>query len=168
MLLINVGCGPHPAPTPWVNIERNPDLVPPDGICCNATDLPYEDDDVDAAYLGHILEHATLADEVPRILDEVRRVLRPGAPCMVVGPCMDRAIREGYPEQTLEDIRGAKGVEHIPGASHQWVCTESLLVQVLTDAGFANVEPMPIEQVPAFWPVVSYVTWQAAVLATCP
>src|SRR5690606_17814756 len=74
-LWLNVGCGTHRAPAPWVNIDvvdqgdTRPDVVVPAG-----TPLPYEAGTVERVYLGHVLEHVPWPN-VAGFLAEIRRVL---------------------------------------------------------------------------------------------
>jgi len=165
-VLLNVGIGPfganggNGAAGPWVGVDRNAEFHP--DVVALAWDLPYEDGQVDAVYCGHLLEHLTLFDEVPRTLAEFRRVLRPGAPLMVVGPCMERALRERHGTDILDGIR--TGWDALsPGFPHLWVCSESLLLTILSEHGW-QCEAMPVENVGEFFPIVSRVPWQCAVL----
>ncbi|MGI0012090.1 MAG: hypothetical protein ACREBU_01410 [Nitrososphaera sp.] len=63
------------------------------------------------------------------------------------------ALQErGYPlEVPLEHLRSGAG--RWEGDEHLWECTQRALVQLLTDAGWSDVEGFPIDQVPPDWPV---------------
>lgn len=60
-----------------------------EGLRCLVQDgIPLPDDSVDAAYASHVFEH--IPQGQPRIdaLNEVHRVLRPGAPFEIIVPCV--------------------------------------------------------------------------------
>lgn len=48
--------------------------------------LPFEDDSVDAIYLGQCVEHLNRGYELPNVLKECLRVLKPGAPIRITTP----------------------------------------------------------------------------------
>ena len=59
----------------------------------SVTDLPFDDEAFDAAVLNDVLQHVP-EGEVERSLEELRRVLRPGAPLLVRTGGARRARRE--------------------------------------------------------------------------
>lgn len=123
-------------------------------------DLPFDDDEAELVYAGHVMEHISEWD-VPRALEEIRRVLRPDGALMVVGP--DVELAGGDPELERMIIEGA---HRWPGDEHRWeqALTTAAMRQFLDHGGWQVVE-LPIELVPARWPLVSRVGWQFALLA---
>lgn len=151
----------------WLNVEIPWDGVKIDGLFVwgNALALPFADHTFDGAYCGHVLEHATYDEELPRMLAEVLRVCRHGAPVMVVGPDIDKAVATDQPEFLL---RAIDTLGDGPGG-HKWVSTEALTVRALVDAGFCEVIPQDVTTVaPPEYPNVSQAPWQLAVLASVP
>lgn len=178
MTWVNVGCGPHRAAEPWVNLDCHQDeKVCPD-ILVDA-DRPlasFDDGTVERIYLGHVLEH-TPWPALPAFLEDLRRALAPGGEMMVVGPDVYRTIRgwrdgaESWDlvESVLEaDEHYATNVGRTdwPNARHWWCCHEQRVVDALTVAGFARVTAVPVTG-PALtgWPVVGFAPWQCAVRA---
>ncbi len=84
---MNVGCGRrfHQA---WINIDLesyDPAVVQHD----ITKGLPYEDDQFDAVYHSHVLEHLDPGDG-EKLLDECYRVLRPGGVLRIVVPNLEQ------------------------------------------------------------------------------
>lgn len=158
-IIVNLGCGEFPA-SGWVNVDRQP--FPGVDFAVDITSLPWGDGQVDLVYAGHVLEHLTYADELPRALAEIHRVLDPNGQLMVVGPDLDRAIAR-FPDQVPNIWPGAVPREGSPaGACHQWPSTVPETTLALQAAGFQTTE-IPIREVGAPWPVVSHIGWQFAI-----
>lgn len=155
---LNLGSGDHRV-VGWTNVDVWPGNSP--DVVASMLELPFDDGSVDAAYAGHVLEHLTYDDELPRALEEVRRVLAPGAQFCAVGPDYDRALLEND-EQLLAAIRGGEG--RWPGDQHQWCATEALTLSAVA-AVFPNARAVRVADVPPEWPCVSRVGWQCAVIA---
>lgn len=87
---LNVGSGPHAAPG-WTNV----DLARAPGVDRHdlRRPLPYEDASFDAVYASHVLEHFDPPGGL-RLLREMRRVARPGAPVRIVVPDLERIVRD--------------------------------------------------------------------------
>lgn len=86
---LHVGCGSHAAPG-WINADRHPG----EGIelCADLRDgLPIDDASVDYAVAMHVLQDLPW-DELPGVLAELRRVLRPGGTLRLGLPDLDRAF----------------------------------------------------------------------------
>ena len=70
MIYLNLGCGSHVAPSPWVNVDCSYGTAGfpcfPD-VLCDIRTLPWQDGEVDAVYAGHVLEH--LADHDARAFE---------------------------------------------------------------------------------------------------
>lgn len=183
---LNVGCGPHRAPSPWINLDvHRGDGVDPDIVVADSMRpcAEWDDQSVDRIYLGHVLEHVP-TDELPAFLADLTRALRPGGEIAVVGPDVLRSIERWHAGQepwelvmsTLEgpDYYPADGGHHLaadPDAGwrycrHWWNCTEARVVHILNAAGFVDVTPCPLDgQHLGTWPVVAYAPWQMAVTA---
>jgi SAM-dependent methyltransferase len=95
--------------------------------------LPLDEDSVDVVWAGEVLEHAA---DVVGLLAEVRRVLRWGGTLLVTTPA------HGPVSLAALALRGRRAVDaHFdPRADHLRFFTERTLREVLTDAGFAEVE----------------------------
>jgi SAM-dependent methyltransferase len=98
LVLLHIGCGPKGTWLPemfagyeeWrmdIEAEVEPDMVG----SITAIDLP--DNEVDAVYASHILEHVEHW-EVHQALFEVLRVLAPGGKALIVVPDLVRVARE--------------------------------------------------------------------------
>ncbi len=102
--LVNVGCGRtvHPA---WVNIDLVPAAsgVIKHNLCCG---LPFADNEVDAVYHSHVLEHLG-PEQGERMLRECYRVLRPGGILRIVVPDLEQIARLylDYHERLGKEIR---------------------------------------------------------------
>lgn len=165
LLRLNLGCGPHYAPG-WTNIDRH-DKAVPDGrqvdVVVNVLALPFDDESCSHVYMGHLIEHLRLEDEVPAALREIRRVLVPGGELMVVAPDITRA-RAGWPEM-ISAIEPGEGDEKLPaGIPHLWAPTEATALAACLSV-FPNAVTVPIGEVGWPWPLVDPVGWQLAIHA---
>jgi len=182
MIYLNVGCGPHRAPEPWINLDVHegdgnyPDIVVEDASrpCAG-----WESDTVDRIYLGHVLEHIPV-DELPGFLADIHRVLKPDGEIAVVGPDVFRTIKlwkEGTEPWTMIDsvLEGPDFYAESPATSsggwryarHWWNCHEERVVLILKEAGFVDVTPLSLDQrALRSWPVVGFAKWQCAVVAS--
>jgi hypothetical protein len=171
-LLLNLGCGRHRAPEPWVNLD-----VHSDEHHCPDVVVDPEDPfggfgvaNVDRIYLGHVLEHVRWTD-VPELLDGALTALKPGGMLLATGPDVYRTIklwREGaVPWDLVESVleHADQASTEWPQAVHWWNCSEERLVTALIAAGFGIQETgVP----PGGWPVVGWSGWQCAALAFRP
>lgn len=157
-MLLNLGCGPHYA-SGWVNVDVWPGVRA--DLVADLRSLPLPDGCADAVYAGHVLEHIGLAD-VPAVLAEIRRVLKPGAPVCVVGPDVDRIDRRAAPDLWDAAAHGGDGHRRDAHMRHRWQCTEAALLQLVA-AVFPDAAPVPIAELGRRWPVVSRVWWQCAI-----
>lgn len=161
---LNLGCGGHHAPAPWVNIDRSlgsrgfpchPDVL------ADLRALPIPDASADAVYAGHVLEH--IEYELNHLaLAEMRRVLKPGGSLCIVGPDYDRATGEWA--DLAECIwPGLSGEWHEwPGAQHQY-CSTAANTAPLVRAVFPGAVEVPIGDLdPDVWPVMNQDGWQFA------
>jgi predicted SAM-dependent methyltransferase len=103
MARLNLGCGPYPAPG-WINVDQRP--YPWVDLCCDILDgLAMPDGAVQVAVAMHLLQDLAWAD-VPRAIEELKRVLAPGGTLRIGVPDLDRAI-DAY-------LRGDRGYFHVP------------------------------------------------------
>ena len=177
---INVGCGPHRAPDPWINtdITRVEGVIEPDLLVESsfpaALTAVLGRASVDRVYLGHVLEHINWND-LPRFFEELKIMLLDGAELMVVGPDVFRSLERfmcgtdslSDVKSVLEDDLHFQEVDDDwSGARHAWNSYEARVARLLTQNGFHSVQPLPISaDALEGWPVVSFVGWQCAVSA---
>lgn len=182
---LNVGCGPHRAPEPWWNVDRefHAGLTEPDEVVGDG--LPYEDASVDRMYIGHIMEHIPM-HQVMAVVGEWVRVLKPGAEVGVVGPDVNRALEYFRTGRLTRDelwhrmehgqttsveawtllYQNNRVSEH---AMHHWNCIPERVMGILQAAGFENVVEQPIGSVAMYnWPLVSASEDQFAITCNKP
>lgn len=171
MTWINVGCGTHRAPAPWVNLDSHRgDGVNPDVVVTPGEPLPYDDDSCERVFLSHVLEHIPWED-LPDFLRDVRRVAC--GEVMIVGPDTYRVI-ESYRSGRMPWSLVASVMEHKdypddmaawPGAPHHWNCHEARVAAVLDRVGFTSA-PVLDHSLLTSWPVVGWEPlWQFALIA---
>lgn len=143
-LRLNMGSGPFPMEG-FINIDQfedvNPDLV------CNVTELPYEPGTVSEIYAGHILEHFTFEDG-QKALRYWLSLLKPGGKISVVVPDYDFLVKEYVknmtPDKLIEfnDTYIYSGIQPSP---HQYAYSAALLERCMNEAGFSDIERMPVD-----------------------
>lgn len=116
--LLNVGCGRrfHPA---WTNIDLesyDPTVVEHD----ITKGLPYDDNQFDAVYHSHVLEHLE-PSAGEKLLGECYRVLRPGGILRIVVPNLEQ-IATLYLNYHREAWAGGKGA----AVNYKWMKMELL------------------------------------------
>ncbi|MDD5538342.1 MAG: glycosyltransferase [Candidatus Omnitrophica bacterium] len=154
---LNLGCGRYHLPG-FINVDQfanvNPDLV------CNALDLPYAPGSVDAIYCGHMLEHLT-HEEGQRALKYWHGLLRPGGTIAITVPNFDVLAKRHLANPTAESMREFNDqwiYSYVQESLHRYCYNEALLVEIMTGAGFTELERLPIDH-PYF---VDPVDWQIA------
>lgn len=181
MTWLNIGCGTHNAPAPWVNVDcvEKPD-VHPDVIAPVGEPLPFPDGSAEKVFAGHVLEHVPWPETLAFVHD-LKRILAAGGELLVVGPDVLRTI-ERY-KLNLEPVWMVHTVleyhDRNPGfetsdwpqARHWWNCWEARVVDLLEQCGFASVEALPPPEGVEWetpmppWPIVGAAPWQCFVLA---
>lgn len=170
MTWLNVGCGTHRAPAPWVNTDtRETDNTHPDVIVAPAAPFPFDDGSCDRVLLSHVLEHVPWP-AIPAFLAEVRRVL--DGELLVVGPDVYRTIRRWRKglepwdllASVLEHAAPAEHDNGWPEALHHWNCHEERVVTILELAGFTKITTLDPNTVEG-WPLVAPAPWQFALSA---
>jgi SAM-dependent methyltransferase len=87
---LNWGCGEHPEPG-WINSDIKE--LPGIEIACDIRQgLPVEDDSFDYIVSIHALPEIPYTD-LPKVLTELRRVLKPGGVVRLGLPDLDRGVR---------------------------------------------------------------------------
>lgn len=186
--LLNAGCGTHYAKG-WINTDvwDDGETTKPDVKVIPGEPYPFSDNNFDAVFLGHVLEHIAWP-EVPRFLQDMRRIAKPGAKFLVCGPDVLKTIQRWAQGQepwhmvlsTLEhqDINTQPEREHLwwDGATHHWNCHHERIVNLLSAAGFSEITDV-FDVIPKNplgkewndgdirWPVVGHWHWHFAV--TC-
>lgn len=163
-MLLNLGCGDRYVPG-WHNVDFGSPHRKDDTVDLTKP-LPWLPSSALHAYLGHVLEHLTLRDALT-LLKRLRQVIKPGGSIMVVGPDVEVAQRmadEGTLDVTLDSLK--YGADRWAGDQHHWECASDILVDMLKQAGWDNVEDVGIDGVIPFWPVADRgPRWQCAVYA---
>lgn len=164
-MLINLGCGDRYADG-WVNVDHAGSPHRKDLTADLAGELPWPADSILHVYLGHLLEHLTYAD-AGKLLERLRPLVRPDGQIMVVGPDVDVAqqmAEAGTLDVTMESLR--YGADRWPGDEHLWECTAAKVIDLLTGAGWVDIQDVGIANVAAFWPVADRrPQWQCAISA---
>lgn len=185
--LLNAGCGTHYA-SGWVNCDVwSSDSTKPDVVVEAGKPYPFPDAHFDAIYLGHVIEHIDWRD-VPGFLLDMRRMAKPGAPILVVGPDVLKTIQRWREDKepwemvlsTMEhqehNYQPERESEFWDGATHHWNCHHQRVWDVLESLGFNDLEDY-YERIPndtrshwwndeatkITWPVVSKWYWQFAI-----
>lgn len=185
MMRLNVGCGTHYAQD-WVNTDVvKTETTTPDVVIDPYCSYPFDDNTFDAVFLGHVLEHIPW-ERVHSFLLDMRRIAKPGAPFLVVGPDIYRTIHRWKdnvePWETVASVLEHKEDAHLSaegewnGALHQWNCHHERVWELLSNAGFKQLEDY-FDKIPnnalakswyekktkIRWPVVGKYHWQFAI-----
>ena len=184
---LNAGCGTHYA-AGWVNCDVwSSDSTKPDIVVEAGKPYPFPDAHFDAIYLGHVIEHIDWRDVSGFFLD-MRRMAKPGAPILVVGPDVLKTIQRWREDKepwemvlsTMEhqehNYQPERQSEFWDGATHHWNCHHQRVWDVLQSLGFNDLEDY-YERIPndtrshwwkdeatkINWPVVAKWYWQFAI-----
>lgn len=141
--LLNIGCGSRFHPD-WINADltsRHPRVIPCDltwGLCFRSASL-------DAVYASHVLEHLD-RDKAPALLEECRRVLRPGGVLRIAVPDFEVMAR-----LYLRFLDGSLAGDKEAMLRYEWIVLEMFDQLVRTRPGGGVVRywgqtPMPAEE----------------------
>ena len=136
---LNIGCGDDIRPG-YFNIDRFAEGA---GIRMDASRLAFPDRSVDEIFCSHVLEHLSKY-EVPEVLGEWNRVLRPTGRVVIVVPdlawCMKQWLR--LPDAARWDwaLDTIFGLQDAPGEFHKTGFSTERLHCLLKEAGFSFVE----------------------------
>ncbi|MEL7496869.1 MAG: methyltransferase domain-containing protein [Planctomycetota bacterium] len=135
---LNLGCG-RCFHSEWTNVDLEP--VDFDVIACDITNgLPFQDQQFDAVYHSHVLEH--LSPEAGKyLLSECFRVLRPGGILRIVVPDLEQ-IAKLY----LQAHEDAWSDEDASKANYDWMKLELLDQMVREQSGGQMGQYMTREQ----------------------
>jgi len=160
---LNLGSGPFPLEG-FINVDQfehvNPDLQ------CDVLDLPYKPGTISEIYAGHILEHFTFKDG-QRALRYWNSLLKAGGVISISVPDYDFLVKKyaanPSPEALIEmnDTYIYSGIQPSP---HQYAYSAALLEKCMADAGFANLERMPVNH--SYFPYP--VPWQVGFTGVRP
>ena len=143
---LNWGCGQHPEPG-WINSDLKDD--PGIDISCDIRNgLPLEDDGLDYVVSIHALPMIPYPDLVT-VLQELRRVLRPGGILRLALPDFDKAVRayqagdRSYflvPDEDEPTLSGQMIVHLLWYGYSVTLFTEEFARSLLLRAGFRKVD----------------------------
>lgn len=125
MKLLNLGCGDRYLPG-WVNVDfvsHSKDVITHNLLL----PLPFENEEFDAVYSSHVLEHFSKI-EASNFLSEIHRVLKPGGILRIAVPDLER-FAKGYLD-CLNNFRAEKNEKS--NANYEWSVIE-LLDQMVRD-----------------------------------
>jgi len=153
-LRLNLGSGTTPIPG-FINVDALDDAPGVDVVADISQRLPFDDGAVDLVYASHLLEHFP-TDQVPELLAEWRRVLRPGGVLLVAVPDLEViartlvAKREGWftpPNGPwLGVLYGGQKDEY---DFHKTGFTAPWLAHLMREAGFGEIEHVErFEEIP--------------------
>lgn len=164
-MLLNVGCGDRYAPG-WYNVDHVGSPHRKDDVVDITKPLPWARDSILHAYMGHVLEHITLA-QARTFLRRLRPLTRPIGQVLIVCPDVEVAMKLGETGQLDRPLDGIRlGGCRWDGDEHKWEPTARLIVKLLNETGWTDVRDVGIEHVAAFWPVADRgPRWQCAITA---
>lgn len=144
-LLVNLGCGPLPAPG-WLNVDG----VAPEADLFQVLGEPLSLPDACASmvFSEHVLEHIDFPGPARVFLREACRILRPGGHFRVIVPDAGRAMTL-YANGDTEALRAISSYGRLPiemvnrlfreNGFHRWAWDYALMERELKDAGFTKV-----------------------------
>lgn len=125
---LNVGGGSIATPmAEWVSTDL---YAWPTSVQADARRLPFRSDLFERVHCSHMVEHVPFTD-APRLLAEIRRVLRPDGIAYVAAPDNDRCVAAGSDTWVARSHHGGRQI----GWDHKWVCTAKRLRKMLFDVG---------------------------------
>lgn len=164
-MLVNVGSGDRYV-TGWYNVDHEGSPHRKDAVVDITKKLPWERESLLHVYLGHVLEHVTFG-QAKIFLKRLRPLVDPKGQILVVGPDIKIASemeKAGTLNVTMNELK--HGGHRWPGDEHRWECTSEKVIELLTETGWRDIQPISINDVATFWPVADRgPQWQCAVTA---
>lgn len=131
---LHLGCG-HRHLEGWLNVDARPEVGP--DLVADITSLAaFEDGETEIIYACHVLEHIP-RPQVPDVLAEWRRVLKPGGILRLAVPDFAAVARLhglGVPMQRLQGL--LHGRQNASWNTHYQAYDWHLLCHLLSEAGF--------------------------------
>ncbi len=156
-ICVNLGCGTHinksTKTEKWINIDKFVVTDSPDFLEGDVRQIPLESNSVDYLLCDQVLEHMAMADVYP-VLCEIRRVLKPGAECIIMVPDFEGAVTqllESNPNGAFEPAKYKwfaeviYGNQETEGEFHRTPMTPGYLHYMLNLAGL-------VKHNISFWP----------------
>lgn len=136
---LNLGCG-EDRRAGYINVDA---YVPTADLQMDIFDLQMDDGMVDEVFSSHMLEHLGKY-EVPKVLTEWHRVLKPGGRLCLNLPdlewCMAQWLRTPEEQRWGWALDTIYGLQTHDGEYHKTGFTVARAEQLMEDAGFANVK----------------------------
>ena len=145
---INIGCGDKLLDG-YINIDvaearagKTPDVL------SDVRDLPFDENYADEALAVHVIEHF-YRWEVPKVLAEWRRILKPGGVMVLECPDLMKAVFHLLSSPAKEQLSmwplyGDPSWKD-PLMCHKWAYTPQTLGQAMHEAGFVNLRQEPAQ-----------------------
>jgi len=149
-LRVNVGCGEYPMNF-WTNLDGDPEV--PAQVHAVVPPMPFDDEELEHIYVGHLLEHLTFVDGA-EFLAECYRCLKPGGRLGVVVPDTREILTRWFnqmgdeievPQYTWWNVNDLDDICHlflysdVQDSLHHWSYDASTLARAMTVAGFENL-----------------------------
>jgi predicted SAM-dependent methyltransferase len=158
-VLVNVACGPN-ALSGFVNLDLFPTANGVVRFDCRLR-LPFANGAVDGIRVEHFVEHLDVREELPALLRDAVRVLRPGGVLRIIVPDAGRYLH-AYCTQDLSGFRALGFSEPFPEDlptrmdivnhvfhqwhEHRWAYDFDTLADRLRRAGFSHIEQSAFQQ----------------------
>ena len=141
---LNIGCGRRVLDG-WINVDTKSRGNAPD-VDADVRELPFPDNYADEVMAIHLIEHFYIW-EVPDVVNEWKRVLKPGGKLVIECPDLEKTIKHMYegrhePQLTMWPLYGDPSHQD-PLMCHKWGYNAHSLIMLLKHIGFDNpvVEP---------------------------
>lgn len=160
---LNLGCGRFHLQW-FINVDQFENVEP--DLLCDVTCLPYKAGTVDEIYAGHLLEHFHFEDG-KNALRYWHSLLKSGGKIAICVPDYDYLVKkyvENPSPMALIEMNNTYIYSGIQPSPHLFAYSAALLEMVMKEAGFINVERMPVNH-PYF---ADPVLWQCGFMGVKP
>ena len=143
-LRLNLGCGAYKLEG-FVNIDQFENVEP--DLVADVTNLLYEPNTVDEIYCGHLLEHLTW-EEGQNALRHWLAILKPGGMIRIVVPNFDVIVKNYLDNPTTAAMKHLNDYfiySYVQDSLHRYFYSAGLLKAAMAEAGFTNLERMPLD-----------------------